>query len=57
MSVARFREFAADAGWLLVIVLLLPLAIPLGMLAAVFLLGERLYGESRRRIRRRGIAG
>lgn len=58
MSAARLREFAADAGWLLVIVLLLPLAIPLGVLAAVFLLGERLHGESRRRIRRRGgIAG
>jgi hypothetical protein len=59
MSPIRFREFAADAGWLVVIVLLLlllPLIIPLGVLAAVFLLQERLYGEGRRRMRARGIA-
>jgi hypothetical protein len=57
MSPIRFREFAADAGWLVVIVLLLPLLIPLGVLAAVFLLQERLYGENRRRrIRARGMA-
>jgi hypothetical protein len=56
MSPIRFREFAADAAWLVVIVLLLPLIIPLGVLAAVFLLQERLYGESRRRMRARGSA-
>ena len=56
MSPIRFREFAADAGWLVVIVLLLPLLIPLGVMAAVFVLQERLYGEGRRRMRARGIA-
>jgi hypothetical protein len=56
MSPIRFREFAVDAGWLVVIVLLLPLFIPLGVLAAVFLLQERLYGKGRRRMRARGIA-
>jgi hypothetical protein len=57
MSLIRFREFAADAGWLVIIVLLLPVIIPLGVLAAVFVLQERLYGENRRRrMRARGIA-
>jgi hypothetical protein len=56
MSPIRFREFAADAGWLVVIVLLLPLLIPLGILAAVFVLQERLYGAGRRRVRARGMA-
>ena len=53
----RLRELAEDLGWLTLIVLLLPLAIPFGMLAAVFLLGERLYWGSRRRMRRWGVAG
>ena len=57
MSALRLREFAADAAWLVLVVLLLPLAIPLGVLAAVLLLGERLYGENRRRMRGRGVAG
>lgn len=56
MPALRLREFAADAGWLVVIVLLLPLLVPLGVLAAVFLLQERLSRESRRRMRARGIA-
>ena len=56
MSPTRFREFAADAAWLAVIVLLLPLIILLGVLAAVFFLQERWYGESRRRMRARGMA-
>jgi hypothetical protein len=51
MSAIRLREFAADAWWLMVIVLLLPLAIPLGVVAIVLLLGERLYGERQRRMR------
>lgn len=55
MSALRLREFAADAGWLVVIALLLPLLIPLGVLAAVFVLQERLSRESRRRMRARGI--
>jgi hypothetical protein len=55
VSTIRFREFAADAGWLVVIVLLLPLLIPVGVLAAVFLLQERLYGERRRRRRGREL--
>jgi hypothetical protein len=44
----RPGEFAAEAGWLVVIVLLLPVLIPLGLLAAVFVLQERLAGETRR---------
>jgi hypothetical protein len=56
MSPLRFREYAADAGWLVIIVLLLPLIIPLGVLAVVLLLQERLYGKGRRRMRARGIA-
>ena len=55
MSATRLREFAADAGWLVVIALLLPLLIPLGVVAAVFVLQERLSRESRRRMRARGI--
>jgi hypothetical protein len=51
MSAMRLREVAADAGWLVAIVLLLPLAIPLGVLAAVVLLGERLSRKRRRRMR------
>jgi hypothetical protein len=39
----HIRELTADLGWLVLIVLLLPLAIPLGGLAFVFLLGQRLY--------------
>jgi hypothetical protein len=51
MTTTRFSEFAADAGWLVVIVLLLPLLIPLGVLAVLFVLQERLYGGRRRRMR------
>jgi hypothetical protein len=43
----RLRRFAGEAGWLVVIVLLLPVLIPLGLLAAVFLLQERLAGSLR----------
>lgn len=53
----RFRELAEDLGWLTLIVLLLPLAIPFGVLAALFLLGERLYWGNQRRMRRGGVAG
>jgi hypothetical protein len=45
----RPGEFAAEAGWLVVIVLLLPVLIPLGLLAAVFVLQERLAGVTRGR--------
>ena len=44
----RLGEFAAEAGWVVVIVLLLPLLIPLGVLAAVFVLQEHLGEWSRR---------
>lgn len=57
MTAVRLRELAEDAGWLVLVVLLLPLAIPLGALAVVFLLGERLYGWNRSRMRQRGFAG
>jgi hypothetical protein len=53
----RLRELAEDMGWLTLIVLLLPLAIPVGVLAALLLVGERLYWGSRRRMRRWGVAG
>jgi hypothetical protein len=56
MTAVRLRELAEDIGWLVLVVLLLPLAIPLGALTAVFLLGEHLYRGSRRRMRRRGVA-
>jgi hypothetical protein len=55
MSAVRLREFATDAGWLVVIALLLPLLIPLGVLAAILVLQEHLSRESRRRMRARGI--
>jgi hypothetical protein len=44
----RLGEFAAEAGWLVVIVLILPVLIPLGLLAAFLVLQERLAGEPRR---------
>ena len=51
----RIGEIAADVGWLILIVLLLPLAIPLAALAFMFLLGQRLYAGYRER-RRLGLA-
>lgn len=38
----RWREITEDLGWLVLIVLLLPLAIPAALVAFVFLLGQRL---------------
>jgi hypothetical protein len=54
-SIVRTREIAEDVGWLILIVLLLPLAIPVAALAFVFLLGRRLYAAHRER-RRLGFA-
>jgi hypothetical protein len=54
-SVVRTREIAEDVGWLILIVLLLPLAIPVAALAFVFLLGQRVYAGHRER-RRLGFA-
>jgi hypothetical protein len=51
----RTREIAEDLGWFILIVLLLPLAIPAAALAFVFLLGQRLYAGHRER-RRLGFA-
>jgi hypothetical protein len=51
----RFREIAVDVLWLVLIVLLLPLAIPVAALAFMFLLGQRLYAGYRER-RRLGFA-
>jgi hypothetical protein len=50
----RTREIAADVGWLILIVMLLPLAIPIGALAFMFLLGQRFYAGhvERRRLGR-----
>jgi hypothetical protein len=50
-SVVRIREIAEDVGWLIVIFMLLPLAIPLAVLAFMFLLGQRLYAGHRERRR------
>jgi hypothetical protein len=52
----QFRELTIDAGWLLLLIMLLPLAIPLGALAFAFLLGQRLYSWSRGRMQA-GYAG
>jgi hypothetical protein len=51
----RTREIVADVGWLILIVLLLPLAIPLAALAFAYLLASRLYAAHRER-RRLGLA-
>jgi hypothetical protein len=48
-SAVRIREIALDMGWLLVLVLLIPLAIPLFVIAFIFLLGQRLYSGARHR--------
>lgn len=52
----RARELVGDIGWLVAIALLLPLAIPVGALAFLFLLGQRLYAWSRGRMQP-GFAG
>jgi hypothetical protein len=39
----RTREIATDVGWLILIVMLLPLAIPVTALAFMCLLGQRVY--------------
>jgi hypothetical protein len=49
--IMRAREYATDVGWLILIVLLLPIAIPIAALAFVFLLGQRLYAGHRERRR------
>jgi hypothetical protein len=54
-SIVRTREVVTDVGWLILIVLLLPLAIPVAALAFAFLLGQRLYAGHRER-RRLGFA-
>ena len=52
----RVRELVGDIGWLVALVVLLPLAIPIGVLAFLFLLGQRLHAWSRSRMRP-GFAG
>lgn len=51
----RGREIAADIGWLILIAMLLPLAIPLAALAFIFLLGQRLYAGHLERRRLGGV--
>lgn len=51
----RTREIAMDAVWLIVILMLLPLAIPLGALAFMFLLGQRFYAGHLERRRLGGV--
>ena len=53
--IVHTREIAEDVGWLALIVLLIPLAIPIAALAFVFLLSQRLYAGHRER-RRLGFA-
>ena len=50
----RTSEVAADVGWLILIFMLLPLAIPIAALAFMFLLGQRFYAGhvERRRLGR-----
>jgi hypothetical protein len=50
----RTREIAEDVGWLILIVMLLPLALPIAALAFMFLLGQRFYAGylERRRLGR-----
>jgi hypothetical protein len=54
-SVVRTREIAADVGWLILIVMLLPLAIPIAVLAFMFLLGQRFYAGHLERRRLGGV--
>lgn len=51
----RTREIAADVGWLILIVMLLPLAIPIAALAFMFLLGQRFYAGHLERRRLGGV--
>jgi hypothetical protein len=43
----RIREIALDMGWILVVVLLIPVTIPLVALGLTLLLGQRLYMKAR----------
>lgn len=52
----RIREHTEDLGWFVLILLLLPLAIPVGAMVFMFLLGQRLLAWSQGR-RRAGFAG
>jgi hypothetical protein len=54
-SVVRTREIAADIGWLILILMLLPLAIPVAVLAFMFLLGQRFYAGHLERRRLGGV--
>lgn len=45
----RIREIALDVGWLILLVLLIPVALPLFVLGFIFLLGQRLYAGVRNR--------
>jgi hypothetical protein len=54
-SVVRTREIATDVGWLILIVMLLPLAIPIAALAFMFLLGQRFYAGHLERRRLGGV--
>ena len=49
------REVAADVGWLILILMLLPLAIPIAALAFIFLLGQRFYAGHVERRRLGGV--
>lgn len=51
----RTREIATDVGWLIVILMLLPLAIPFVALAFMFLLGQRFYAGHLERRRLGGV--
>jgi len=48
--IVRIREIFGDVGGLVALVLLLPLVIPVGALAFLFLLGQRLRAWARSRM-------
>lgn len=43
----RIRELVIDVGWMLLLVLLIPVALPLVALGFIGLLGKRLYDRQR----------
>jgi hypothetical protein len=48
--IVRTRELLGDVGWIVTLVLLLPVALPIGALAFLFLLGQRFHAWTRSRM-------
>jgi hypothetical protein len=51
----RTREVAVDLVWIILILMLLPLAIPIAALGFIFLLGQRFYAGHVERRRLGGV--